>query len=447
MSVSVWQTRDEIGGLVGERGAPHVFAPTQSRTPTGCLALAPPPGGWWTAVRTLSLGPLSVRLPASLGGDTLLSAEGVSLAWPRWTRLRVAVQNPTVAATLDAASLTPHAMRLLLHLNLARLVEPSVCVPANAVEGETGDAEEAPPAEAAADVAAVTDAAAAGDAIMAALPRQLSLTPAAVELAGATLTFALGSIASLDVVLAPGSVLLPAFMADVLGGRVTVTLAAGAAAIADRAAALHTAAGDWTRSPPSTTTVHTLASPALTGRPLAPIALRAETEHGGVAAAGWWTTTGLALREPATAALDFTSALVEGVIGHIHPLLADAVKLEEEDVVRVRLEPSRLHVPCRSVTLMLPPCASSSPPTPSSWGHWPWPPASTRASWAASWEGPPPAPPRALGLRRLQGAKAGAARPAPTPSPRPSRGRKMAPPPTAWKRGRPRSKRRCTRTL
>ena len=266
----------------------------------------------------------------------------MSLAWPGWTRLRVDVKQPTIAATLDAATLTPQAMRLLLHLNLARSVEPTARAPSAADAPDHADAEEATPAEAAADVAAVTDAAAAGDAIMAALPRQLSLTPAAVELAGATLTLSVGSVASLDVVLAPGSVLLPSFMADVLGGRVAVTLAVVAAAIAARAGALHAAAGDWTRSPPPPPTHHDPASPALAGRPLAPIALRAETEHGGVAATGWWTTTGLAWREPATAALDFTSALVEGVIGHIHPLLAGAVKLEEEDVVRVRLEPSRL---------------------------------------------------------------------------------------------------------
>ena len=74
-------------------------------------------------------------------------------------------------------------------------------------------------------------------------------------------------------------------------------------------------------------------------RPLLPFALRLEARHCGVQASGWWTTTGFLLREPASAAFDLTPALVGGVLSRINPLLAGAVRLREDDAVRVSLWP------------------------------------------------------------------------------------------------------------
>ena len=74
-------------------------------------------------------------------------------------------------------------------------------------------------------------------------------------------------------------------------------------------------------------------------RPLLPFALRLEARHGGIQASGWWSTTGFVLREPAKAAFDLTPALVGGVLARINPLLAGAIRLREDDAVRISLWP------------------------------------------------------------------------------------------------------------
>jgi len=93
-------------------------------------------------------------------------------------------------------------------------------------------------------------------------------------------------------------------------------------------------------------------------RPLLPFALRLEARHGGVQASGWWSTTGFVLREPARAAFDLTPALVTGVLSKINPLLAGAVRLREDDAVRVTLWPMSSsgflgggHLPASSVKI------------------------------------------------------------------------------------------------
>ena len=95
-------------------------------------------------------------------------------------------------------------------------------------------------------------------------------------------------------------------------------------------------------------------------RPLLPFALRLEARHGGVQASGWWTTTGFLLREPARAAFDLTPALVVGVLSRVNPLLAGAVKLREDDAVRVTLWPLSSsdiggHLPASSVRISMRP--------------------------------------------------------------------------------------------
>lgn len=96
-------------------------------------------------------------------------------------------------------------------------------------------------------------------------------------------------------------------------------------------------------------------------RPLLPLALRLESRHGGVHASGWLSTTGLVLREPARAAFDLTPALVGGVLAKINPLLAGAVRLREDDAVRVTLWPLSNgvngggHLPASSVRIEMRP--------------------------------------------------------------------------------------------
>ncbi len=47
------------------------------------------------------------------------------------------------------------------------------------------------------------------------------------------------------------------------------------------------------------------------GRPIQPFGLKLETEHLELRASGWRTTTGLVLRQPASATVTFTPALAK----------------------------------------------------------------------------------------------------------------------------------------
>ena len=292
-------------------------------------------------------GAIVCRLPAVLGGDVLFSAESAAAsrglcAILAFRPFSVAVTGATINGLLDEATLTPHAMRGLLWLGLAELPQG---VAASAGAEASADAtipDSDDPASVEADAAAAAVAAP-----PASLPAQLSFAPTPVALTARL------HAANATIELDGATVRLPTVRADVVGGHARVTVAAGARAVAARAAALRLDSAAWAATPPPTTPAR---------RALLPLALHAEAEHGGAEAAGWWTTTGFLLRAPLTAALDFTPALVGGVLGYIHPLLAGAVRLQEEDAVRVSVSPAGAHLPCRSLSLGVSPMRISVAP-------------------------------------------------------------------------------------
>lgn len=149
-------------------------------------------------------------------------------------------------------------------------------------------------------------------------------------------------------------------MVDIIGSHVTLAAGAGRSALEKEAGRLNLASLGWAAAAPPAAS----GTAPPTGRPLLPVAAHVEAEKGALSAAGWLTTTGLVLARPATAALDLTPALVKCVLCRLNPLLTGALRLAEDDAVRVSLAPAHMHIPCRTVDVRVDPLRLELAPTP-----------------------------------------------------------------------------------
>ncbi|DBB18517.1 TPA: hypothetical protein ACH3X3_000157 [Trebouxia sp. C0006] len=102
-------------------------------------------------------------------------------------------------------------------------------------------------------------------------------------------------------------------------------------------------------------TEHQPKGTAHSGHPLEPTAVAFNSQHVQAQLSGWRTKTGMLLREPATAALDYTPALAKYGLQRISPLMSNVVAVQEGGKVEMRWTPEGMALPAERSTLQIEP--------------------------------------------------------------------------------------------
>ncbi|KAK9818270.1 hypothetical protein WJX72_009837 [[Myrmecia] bisecta] len=146
-----------------------------------------------------------------------------------------------------------------------------------------------------------------------------------------------------------GVLQLPIELQQVVGENLHAAVLIGAKNLRDDAADFGVDAGwvDKQRAPK--------AGAAGMGRALDPTVVVVNSEHVNAELSGWRTSTGLLLRKPVSASVDYTPALAKFYLSRINPLLADSVSVEEGGTVRVDVTPLHDHVPAESLAVRVAP--------------------------------------------------------------------------------------------
>lgn len=104
-----------------------------------------------------------------------------------------------------------------------------------------------------------------------------------------------------------------------------------------------------------TQTEHQPKGTAHSGHPLEPAAIAFNSQHVQAQLSGWRTKTGMLLREPAAAAVDYTPALAKYGLQKISPLMSNVVAVQEGGKVEMRWTPEGMALPAERSTLQIEP--------------------------------------------------------------------------------------------
>ncbi|KAL0043492.1 hypothetical protein WJX79_006229 [Trebouxia sp. C0005] len=102
-------------------------------------------------------------------------------------------------------------------------------------------------------------------------------------------------------------------------------------------------------------TEHQPKGTAHSGHLLEPTAVAFNSQHVQAQLSGWRTKTGMLLREPATAAVDYTPALAKYGLQRISPLMSNVVAVQEGGKVEMRWTPEHMALPAERSTLQIQP--------------------------------------------------------------------------------------------
>ncbi|GAB4816398.1 hypothetical protein N2152v2_003444 [Parachlorella kessleri] len=187
---------------------------------------------------------------------------------------------------------------------------------------------------------------------------------------------------ALHVYLADGTLIVPQEIRELLGRHIHVEVLQGAAAIQEAAADSAAAAAEVEAAAQPSDGGQAAVLGALdtgdlgavsfadaswaarlpeqlpkgTGKPLAPVAFRVDSELMQLNVEGWQTSRGYTLvRGPATASMEFTPALSKYLLGRLNPLLSNIVSLRGQRAVAASLLPHGALWPSSGVDLRLEP--------------------------------------------------------------------------------------------
>ncbi|KAK9827236.1 hypothetical protein WJX81_000649 [Elliptochloris bilobata] len=135
---------------------------------------------------------------------------------------------------------------------------------------------------------------------------------------------------------------------QVFGGSVRLEVRAGSAQVRELARANGIDCGWLARD-------RWPAASEQTGAPRFPVAVKVEADNLSARFGGWRTSTGVLLRQPLAATINFTPALAKYGLQRLHPLLAHAMALQRGSSVIATVQPLAGHLPAEGYTVRMQP--------------------------------------------------------------------------------------------